>query len=86
MLTLPLSVYLADEPVDLRCGHDGPCTLVVALGGDPYAGHLFVGRRRDRVKILFWDHGEFGLYYKRLKRGPADEYLESRYLLFRRAG
>ena len=74
MLTLPSSVrvYLAAEPVDLRRGHDGLCALVLALGGhDLYAGHLYVflGRRGDRVKILFWDRGGFVLYYKRLERG-----------------
>jgi len=65
-------VYLATEPVDLRRGHDGLCALVRgALALDPYAGHLFafVGKRGDRIKILFWDRGGFVVYYKRLARG-----------------
>lgn len=65
-------VYLAVEPVDLRRGHDGLCALVRGqLALDPFAGHLFVfvGRRRDRIKILFWDRGGFVVYYKRLARG-----------------
>ena len=65
-------VYLATEPVDLRRGHDGLCSLVRnALELDPFAGHLFVfvGRRGDRIKVLFWDRGGFVLYYKRLERG-----------------
>jgi len=64
MLTLPPSVriYLATGKVDLRRGHDGL---------DIFGGHLFVfvGRRADRCKILFWDRGGFVLYYKRLERG-----------------
>ena len=62
-------VYLAAEPVDLRRGHDGLTALVrTRFGMDPLDGHLFVfvGRRIDRVKVLFWDRGGFVLYYKRL--------------------
>jgi transposase len=65
-------VYLAAEPVDLRRGHDGLCALVRGnFDLDPYGGHLFVfvGRRGDRIKVLFWDRGGFVLYYKRLARG-----------------
>jgi transposase len=65
-------VYLAMEPVDLRRGHDGLCALVRgALNLDPYAGHffVFVGKRGDRIKVLFWDRGGFVVYYKRLARG-----------------
>ena len=65
-------IYFATEPVDLRRGHDGLSALVRArFGMDPLDGHLFVfvGRRRDRVKILFWDRGGFVLYYKRLAQG-----------------
>ena len=65
-------VYLAVEPVDLRRGHDGLAALVrTRFGMDPLEGHLFVfvGRRVDRVKVLFWDRGGFVVYYKRLARG-----------------
>ena len=84
MLSLPPSVrvYLAAEPVDLRRGHDGLVALVRDTWGlNPFDGHLFVflGRRRDRVKILAWDRNGFVLYYKRLSQGrfrlpavPAD--------------
>jgi transposase len=65
-------VYLSTEPVDLRRGHDGLVALVgKTLSLDPYSGHLFVfvGRRVDRIKVLFWDRGGFVLYYKRLAKG-----------------
>lgn len=67
-----VQVVLATEPVDLRRGHDGLATLVRSLWrADPYSGTLFVffGRRRDRVKILFFSAGGFIVYYKRLERG-----------------
>lgn len=65
-------VVLAIEPVDLRRGHDGLISLVRSRwGADPYSGTLFVfvGRRRDRVKVLFFARGGFVVYYKRLERG-----------------
>lgn len=74
MLTLPPSVriYVAAEPVDMRRGHDGLAAIVRGQWQlELFDGHLFVflGRRSDRVKILFWDRGGFVLYYKRLERG-----------------
>jgi transposase len=74
MLTLPASVriFLAVEPVDLRRGHDGLSAIVAGQWKlELFAGHLFVflGRRRDRCKVLFWDRGGLVLYYKRLEKG-----------------
>ena len=73
VLSLPPSVpiYLAVEPADMRNGIDGLRALVrrrFAL--DPFSGALFVfvGRSRDRVKVLVWDDGGFVLYLKRLER------------------
>lgn len=67
-----LKVFLATQSVDLRRGHDGLCSLVRnQMGLDPFTGHLYVflGRRGDRVKCVFWDRGGFVLYYKKLARG-----------------
>ena len=65
-------VYLAAQPVDLRRGHDGLTAIVRTTWRlNPFDGHLFVflGKRRDRVKILAWDRNGFVLYYKRLSHG-----------------
>jgi transposase len=74
MLTLPpaVKIYLATTPVDLRKGFDGLMALVrQQWQADVFSGHLFVfvSRKRERVKVLFWDRGGFVLYYKRLERG-----------------
>jgi transposase len=65
-------VFVTPTPIDLRRGHDGLSAVVRSQWGDElFAGHLFVflGRRFDRCKILFWDRGGLVLYYKRLERG-----------------
>jgi transposase len=74
MLGLPPSVriHFATALVDMRNGIDGLRALVEgALKKDPYDGHLFVfvGKSKDKVKILFWDRNGFVLYLKRLERG-----------------
>lgn len=65
-------VFLATEPVDMRRGHDGLCALVTGrFRLDPYCGQVFVfvGKRGDRIKAIYWDRGGFVLYYKRLAKG-----------------
>ena len=74
MLSLPsaLRIFLATEPADMRKGFDGLSLLVrERIAQDPLSGHLFVFRnkRRDRIKILYWDKDGFALWYKRLERG-----------------
>ena len=71
---LPPSVriYFATGLVDMRNGIDGLRAIVDhALKKDPYEGHLFVfvGKSKDKVKILFWDKNGFVLHMKRLERG-----------------
>ena len=74
MIHLPASVrvYLATSPCDMRRSFDGLHALVNAvLQLDAFAGHLFVfaNKRRDRIKILYWDRDGFAVWAKRLEEG-----------------
>lgn len=74
MLSLPPSVrlFVATRVVDGRKGPDSLMTLVRdVLGEDIFGGHLFVffTRRRDRVRIIYWDRDGIAMWTKRLERG-----------------
>lgn len=74
MMHLPASVrvYLCLSPCDMRRSFDGLHALVRDhLQLDPFAGHLylFANRRRDRLKILYWDRDGFAIWAKRLESG-----------------
>ena len=63
-------VFIHREPVDMRCGINGLCTIVqFAEMGEMTAPHLFVfsGKRRDAIKILYFDKSGFALWQKRLE-------------------
>jgi transposase len=74
VLTLPPSVrvFVAKEPVDGRKGADSLMAMVRSVfGHDPLSGHLFVffSRRRDRVRVVYWDTNGFAMWSKRLESG-----------------
>ncbi len=71
-LRLPVKIYWSVAPVDIRKSFDSLSALVAEhLGHDPLSGHLFVftSRRRDRVKLLYFEKGGLTIWYKRLEEG-----------------
>lgn len=74
MLTLNSAhrVYLACGSTDLRKSIDGLAAIVQeGFGLDPFSPCLFVfcNRERNKLKILYWEHNGFWLFYRRLERG-----------------
>lgn len=65
-------LFLAIGATDMRKSFDALVILTEAiLRKDPASGHLFVfiNRRRDMIKILYWDGTGFCIWYKRLASG-----------------
>lgn len=74
MLSFPstLKVYLAVEPADMRKQFNGLYVLArEKLNEDPRSGSLFVftNKRRNRLKILYWDGTGLWIFSKRLEKG-----------------
>lgn len=79
MLSLPPSVkiFVARGVTDLRKSFDTLAAVVCeVIDEDPQSGHLFVflNRRRNRVKILWWDRSGYLLLAKRLEHGQFRVY------------
>lgn len=75
--------YVCAQTVDMRKSIDGLAQLVEPLfQADPFCGHVFVflGKTRNKAKLLVWDRHGFWLLYKRLERGhfPKPEILAQR--------
>jgi transposase len=68
-------IYVHVPPTDMRKSFDGLTGLVrQAFQVNPLDGSwfLFFNRRRDRVKILYFDGDGWALWYKRLESGTFE--------------
>lgn len=67
-----VKIFLYGQAADLRRGYDGLASIVQeAMGEDPLSGSLFifVNKRGNRLKLLYWDNDGYALWMKRLERG-----------------
>ena len=78
MIALPTHqpIYLCTTPTDMRksfCGLSG--IIRQAFSREPTDGSLFlfVNRKRDSIKILYWDRDGLAIWYKRLEAGTFEQ-------------
>ncbi len=72
MIPHGVDVFLALQAIDLRWGFDRLAGIAQQqIGRDPRGGALFVffGKRKDALKVLFFDGTGLCLFYKRLDKG-----------------
>jgi len=65
------AVYLHRDPVDFRKAINGLSVIVEQhMQLSPFSDALFVfcNKRRDKLKVLYWDSTGFCLWYKRLEK------------------
>jgi transposase len=65
-------IFVCLSPIRMQFSFDTLMGLAQEIfDQDPLSGHLFLffNRKRDRIKILFWDVDGFCIWYKRLEVG-----------------
>jgi transposase len=65
-----MTVYLCRDPIDFRAGINGLSVLVEqTLKFDPFSRNLFgfINKRRNQIKVLYWQRSGFCLWQKRLE-------------------
>ena len=77
MIALPTTsgIYLYSRPADMRKGFSGLAGIVRnELGKTPNDGSLFlfINRRKDKLKALYWDRDGMAIWYKSLERGSFE--------------
>ena len=72
MIPSGVEIYIALEPINMRLSFDRLSGLAKEqIGYDARSGALFVffGKRRDALKVLFFDGSGMAIFYKRLDAG-----------------
>ena len=84
-LSPQVRVFLYRLPTDMRKSFNGLLALTESvIKQDPLSGSffVFVNRRRDRMKILYWGQTGFCIWYQQLQKGtyqlPSPESLDER--------
>ena len=74
MLSIPgnARLFLCQHPMSMRKSFDGLTAEIEKLfPGELLTGafFIFLNRRKDHMKVLFWDQDGFVIYFKRLEKG-----------------
>ena len=70
-----LRIFVCTTPTRMSYSFDRLAALAEKIfDQEPLSGHLFLflNRRRDRVKILYWDEDGYCIWYKRLEAGSFE--------------
>lgn len=74
MLSIPgnARLFLCQEPISMRKSFEGLSALVEQLFPEELlsgALFIFLNRRKDHMKVLYWDKDGLAIWFKRLEKG-----------------
>jgi transposase len=89
MLSIPghVRLFLCQHPVNMRKSFEGLSALVEQLFPEQLlsgALFIFLNRRKDHMKVLFWDKDGLVIWFKRLEKGSFPWKWSSDYQIDRR--
>lgn len=89
MLSFPgnARILLHKEPMNMRKSFEGLAYIVEqAFSENLTSGTFFVflNRRKDRMKVLYWDGDGLAIWYKRLEKGTFSRHKSNQFLMSRR--
>ena len=73
-------IHLYSQPVDMRKSFEGLSLLVDSLFPSKLLTgslFLFLNRRRDMIKILYWEGDGYVIWFKRLEQGTFSSCFDS---------
>jgi transposase len=65
-------IFFYQQPLDMRKGVEGMSSIVEELFSSELttgAYFVFVNKSKDKMKVLYWDHDGFAIWWKRLEQG-----------------
>src|ERR1700755_3127361 len=81
-------IFVYELPINMHCSFEGLSSAVQSLFPNEItsgAFFIFVNRRRDKLKVLYWDNDGLAIWYKRLEIGTFSKtILEGKFQIDRR--
>lgn len=90
MLTIPgnIRLFICQRPVNMRKSFEGLISIVEELFPEELLSRalfIFLNRRKDHMKVLFWDKDGLVIWFKRLEKGSFAWKWENNNVIDRRA-
>lgn len=70
-IEMPVCIYFCSTPVDLRSGFEGLSSIAYTISKDipDETFFVFLNRRRNRIKILYWTLSNLSYWFIRSRKG-----------------
>jgi len=71
-LSSSAKIFVYSEPTNMRKSFEGLCQIIettFSVDLTTEAFFIFINRKKDSMKVLYWDQDGLAIWYKRLEKG-----------------